>query len=42
MRQNIAEAVQGFTQQMNLRPSDAGQLQRELLAMRNGVPMFRN
>jgi hypothetical protein len=31
VRQNIGEAVRGFTEQMDLRPSDAGQLQRELL-----------
>lgn len=30
MRQNINEAVLGFTQQMDLRPSEAGQLRREL------------
>jgi hypothetical protein len=31
MRQNINEAVQGFVGQMDLRPSEAGQLQRELM-----------
>jgi hypothetical protein len=31
VRQNIAEAVQGFVGQMDLRPSEAGQLQRELM-----------
>lgn len=31
MRREIGQAVQGFTQQMDLRPSEAGQLQRELL-----------
>lgn len=30
VRQNIGEAVSGFTQQLNLRPSEAGQLRREL------------
>jgi hypothetical protein len=30
-RQNIREAVQGFVQSMDLRPSEAGQLQRELM-----------
>jgi hypothetical protein len=30
MRQNIGEAVRGFAQQMDLRPSEAGQLRREL------------
>ncbi len=31
MRQNIGEAVSGFAQQFDLRPSDAGQLQRDLM-----------
>lgn len=30
-RQNISQAVQGLTQQLDLRPSEAGQLQRDLL-----------
>jgi uncharacterized protein YceH (UPF0502 family) len=30
MRQNINQAVNGFTQQLDLRPSEAGQLRREL------------
>jgi hypothetical protein len=29
-RQNIGEAVRGFTQQLDLRPSDAGRLERQL------------
>jgi hypothetical protein len=32
VRQNIGEAVRGFTEQLDLRPSDAGQLQRELMS----------
>jgi hypothetical protein len=32
-KQNIGEAVRGFTQQMDLRPSDAGRLERELNGM---------
>jgi hypothetical protein len=31
VRQNMLQAVQGLTQQLDLRPSEAGQLQRDLL-----------
>lgn len=31
MRQNLGEAVRGFTDQLDLRPSEAGALQRELM-----------
>lgn len=31
-RQNIGEAVRGFASQMDLRPSEAGQLERELMS----------